>query len=100
MLEGLPLLTATVKEALRCTPGASSPLLRVVPNGGATISGTAIPGGTVVGMSSLLVHTSKAIFKDPDAFNPDRWIGDDAIGLEQYLVAFSRGERTFIWDAA
>jgi cytochrome P450 len=93
-LEVLPLLTASIKESLRHSPGASSPLLRVVPAGGATIAGGAIPAGTVVGMSAVLVHMSLALFADPHAFRPDRWLAPDAKALEQWLVAFSKGPRS------
>lgn len=92
--ETLPILTATIKEALRVSPGACSPLLRNVPPAGATISRKAIPGGTIVGMSSVFVHMSPTIFSDPETFNPDRWLGKDAKSLEQWLVAFSKGPRS------
>src|SRR5437763_12777334 len=94
VVEGLPILTATNKEALRMSPGACSPLLRIVPMTGATISGKSIPGGTIVGMSSVLVNKSSAVFEDPDTFNPDRWLGKDAKALEPWLVAFSKGPRS------
>lgn len=94
VLEALPILTATIKEALRMSPGACSPLLRIVPPTGATISGKPIPGGTIVGMSGVLVHKSKAVFADPDTFNPERWLRKDAKGLEQWLVSFSKGPRS------
>jgi hypothetical protein len=92
--EGLPLLTATIKESLRMSPGACSPLLRIVPPSGATISGRFIPGGTIVGMTSVLIHQSPSIFAEPEKFNPNRWLEDDAKGLEQWLVAFSKGPRS------
>jgi hypothetical protein len=94
VLEALPLLTATIKESLRISPGACSPLLRIVPETGATISGEAIPAGSIVGMTSVLVHRSSEVFEDPDSFHPDRWLGDKAKGLDQWLVAFSRGPRS------
>jgi hypothetical protein len=93
-LETLPFLTATIKEALRMSPGACSPLLRVVPQSGATISSQSIPGGTIVGMSSVLVHKSPSIFPSPETFNPERWLGEDAKGLEQWLMSFSKGPRS------
>jgi cytochrome P450 len=93
-LEGLPILTATIKEALRMSPGACSPLLRIVPTTGATISGASIPAGTIVGMSSVFVHNSSVVFKDPEVFNPDRWLGTEGKALEQWLVAFSKGPRS------
>lgn len=94
ILEALPLLTATIKESLRVAPGACSPLLRVVPSSGTVISGASIPGGTVVGMSSTLVHQSTTIFQDPETFDPERWVGAESKGLEQWLVAFSKGPRS------
>ena len=94
MLEPLPLLTATIKESLRITPGVCSPALRVVPVTGTTISGKHIPGGTIVGMSGVFVHQSDQIFADPKVFNIDRWLGKDAQQLEQWLVAFSKGPRS------
>jgi cytochrome P450 len=93
-LEALPVLTATIKEALRMSPGATSPLLRVVPATGATICGKPVPGGTIVGMSSVLVHRSSAVFADADTFRPERWLGKDAQALDQWLVAFSKGPRS------
>lgn len=92
-LERLPLLTATIKESLRMSPGASSPLLRIVPLTGATISGRAIPPGTIVGMSTVLVHMSPEIFEEPTRFKPDRWLAPNAESLEPWLVAFSKGPR-------
>jgi cytochrome P450 len=93
-LEALPVLTATIKESLRIAPGVPSPLLRVVPDGGAVIDGRTIPGGTVVGMSTVMVHTSNEIFKNADVFDIDRWMGPDAAGLDQWLVTFSKGPRS------
>jgi cytochrome P450 len=92
--ETLPVLTATIKEALRLSPGACSPLLRIVPASGATISGKSIPGGTIVGMSAVLVHMSSEVFADPETFNPDRWLGKDAKSLEKWFCAFSKGPRS------
>ena len=92
--ETLPLLTATIKQSLRVLPGATSPLLRIVPPTGATISGRSIPDGTIVGMASTFVHQSEEIFKLPATFDPYRWQGESSKGLDQYLVAFSKGPRS------
>ncbi|OAP63259.1 hypothetical protein AYL99_02486 [Fonsecaea erecta] len=95
-LEPLPLLTATIKESLRIAPGVVSPLLRVVPATGATIASHKIPPGTVVGISSVFVHSSATIFDHPNAFMPQRWLHNTGTGreLESNLVAFSRGPRS------
>ena len=94
VLESLPVLTATIKESLRCAPGVPSSLLRVVPPSGAMIGGKNIPAGTRVGMSTVLVHQSSEIFKHPEVFDIDRWMGPDAAGLDQWLVTFSKGPRS------
>ncbi|KAL1989053.1 hypothetical protein VTN96DRAFT_5816 [Rasamsonia emersonii] len=93
-LEKMPYLTAVIKESLRVSPGVASPLPRVVPAPGATISQTFIPGGTVVQMSSHFVHRNPAIFENPDAFNPERWLDAKGKDLDKWLVAFSRGPRS------
>lgn len=92
--ETLPLLTATIKESLRVGPGATSPLLRIVPPSGATIAGIFVPGGTIVGMASTFVHQSEDIFASAAKFDPYRWLSNDSKGLEHHLVAFSRGPRS------
>lgn len=95
VLEKLPYLTAVIKEGLRMFPGGFT-LPRVVPPEGAMIAGTFIPGGTVVGQCTLCVHRSPAVFSDPDAFIPGRWLGEDAKIHEASLAAFSKGPRSCI----
>lgn len=43
--QGMPYLQAVIKEALRIHPATALPLERVVPEGGATISGRFFPEG-------------------------------------------------------
>ncbi|KAH9177310.1 putative P450 monooxygenase [Lactarius sanguifluus] len=91
ILNGL-LQTAVVKEGVRMFPeGASLP--RVVPPEGATITGTFIPGGAIVGQSYVHVNFSPAVFSDPHAFIPDRWLGEHAKAHEAALATFSKGPR-------
>lgn len=47
-LEQLPYLDAVIKEGLRLSSGVISGLLRIVPNGGAKICETYVPGGVRV----------------------------------------------------
>ena len=51
-LEKLPYLNAVIKESLRVSIGVVAGLWRVVPDGGATICGTSVPGG--VSIAALL----------------------------------------------
>ncbi|KAI0042712.1 putative P450 monooxygenase [Auriscalpium vulgare] len=93
VLEKLPFLTAIVREGFRLFPGATS-LPRVVPPGGAVISGVHIPGGTVVGQSFTFVQHAEAVFSDAHAFIPERWLGEDAKPPEASTLAFSRGPKS------
>lgn len=93
-LEALPLLTATIKEILRIAPGSTCAFPRVVPSSGAKIAGHSIPAHTTVGMAAMFVHRSSKIFPDPDKFDVDRWLHEDAKAQEHWLVAFGKGSRS------
>ncbi|KAH9165925.1 putative P450 monooxygenase [Lactarius sanguifluus] len=98
VVEKLPYLASpytVIKEGLRMFPGGAA-LPRVVPPEGATIAGIFVPGGTVVAQWFLYVVRSPAVFPDPDAFIPERWLGGDAKTLEASLVSFSKGPRSCI----
>ncbi|USP72789.1 uncharacterized protein yc1106_00063 [Curvularia clavata] len=90
-LEDLTYLNAVIKESLRLSSGVTSGLLRVVPANGATISGHAVPPGTIVSCGSTFVHYNADIFPEPDKFIPERWLENPE--LDNWLVAFSRGPR-------
>ncbi|KAL2819577.1 cytochrome P450 [Aspergillus cavernicola] len=93
-LEKLPYLTAVIKESLRMSPGVASPLPRIVPESGAVIEHTPIPGGTIVAHASHFVHRNPDIFANPDEFIPDRWLGEQGRTLDKWLLSFSRGPRS------
>jgi hypothetical protein len=58
---------------------------------------TDVSNQTIVAMSTYTMHTSTEAW-GPDAreFNPDRWLGPDAQGLEQWMCTFSKGARMCI----
>ncbi|KAH9174685.1 putative P450 monooxygenase [Lactarius sanguifluus] len=93
MLEKLPYLTAVIKEGLRMFPSAVAHP-RVVPQEGAVISGSFIPGGTVVGQSFVFVHRSPIMYERPEEFLPERWLGPEAKACETALSVFSKGPRS------
>lgn len=98
-LEKLPLLTATIKEGLRMSHGVLGRLPRIAPSGGWTFEGTHVPAGTTISSSAPVVHNDPRIFPNPLFFVPDRWLKEDGsynVGMEQYLVAFSKGQRSCI----
>lgn len=113
----MPYLQAVFKEALRLHPATGLPMERVVPEGGAEISGRFFPEGvsstlsrifislkgradisntsqTVVGINTWVAHRDKTIFgDDADAFRPERWIeGDPAriAEMNRYWMPVSR----------
>jgi len=92
-LEKLPYLAAVTKEGLRMFPGIIAHP-RVVPRGGAVISGAFVPGGTVVGQSFCYVHRSPLMYERPEAFLPERWLGSGAKACEAALSVFSKGPRS------
>ncbi|KLJ11397.1 hypothetical protein EMPG_09702 [Blastomyces silverae] len=92
-LEKLPFLTAVIKEGFRLSYGILGRLPRVVPEPGAEFNGYKVPAGTLVSMSSWVMHRNEELFPEPDKFDPSRWLGTRASSrkLEQYLVTFSKG---------
>ncbi|KAF4438615.1 trichodiene oxygenase cytochrome P450 [Fusarium acutatum] len=92
-LEGLPYLTAVVKETFRLSPGALCRLSRVNPSGIEQYGDWEIPPGTIISMSIPDVLSDKAIWgSDASVFKPERWLSGGT-GLDRYLVTFSKGTR-------
>ncbi|KAH6951445.1 cytochrome P450 [Fusarium avenaceum] len=93
-------LQAVIKEALRMHPATGLPLERVVPEGGATISGRFFPEGTIVGINSWVAHRNTRVFgEDANVFNPDRWLVEDSERISimnRYYMPFGLGSRTCI----
>ncbi|KAH8743284.1 cytochrome P450 [Diaporthe sp. PMI_573] len=96
----IPFLRACVKEGLRLGMANPTRLTRVVPPGAnLTIDGIAIPANAVVGCAAYVLHHDPAVFPDPFAFRPERWIDDDRnCGLyrphmDKSLIAFGAGLR-------
>jgi len=71
----LPYLAACITEAGRLHPPFGLPYERVVPPEGATICGSFLPGGTVVGMSAWATHRDQEVFgADSNDWVPERWL--------------------------
>lgn len=70
---------------------------RVVPAGGATISGQYIPAGYHIGMNPCILHLDQSVFgPDAEEYNPSRWIEGDATNMDRYFFTFGGGARTCI----
>lgn len=91
----LPYLKACINEGMRLHPSVGLTMPRVVPSGGATISGFHFSGGYRVGINGAVVHYDKEVFgTDAEEFNPDRWIEGDAVRMEKTILQFGAGPRT------
>mgnify|MGYP001588073671 CR=1 FL=1 len=63
---------------MRCHPGVSYPLERLVPVGDTELCGRKLRAGTVVGINPVVVHHNTEVY-GPDAalFRPERWLEAD-----------------------
>ncbi|KIX99053.1 uncharacterized protein Z520_05514 [Fonsecaea multimorphosa CBS 102226] len=90
----LPYLKAVFEEALRDRPPIPQGLPRIVPEGGAIISGHFVKGGTTVSVPLFSLHHNPSIFPDPWTFRPERWLDENAdTSKREYLLPFSLGPR-------
>lgn len=94
----LPLLCASIKEAMRLFPSVGLTLPRLSPAGGIALNGTFIPEGYRVGVNAAVVHFDQNIFgPDADVFRPERWLDPSkAVQMERYMLQFGGGTRTCI----
>ena len=98
-LEGLPYLTAVIKESVRLIYGNSTPHFRYDPDqalvykDSTTGKSWVIPPKTSVGMTSVLLHHNELHFPNSNKFDPERWLGDEGKKLDKYMVGFGKGSR-------
>lgn len=96
MCDRLPYVDAVIKETLRLyapLPGSEPRSLSKT----ATIDGFVIPARTVVSISPYALHRNPDIFKDPSAFNPERWLDSrGSAEMKKWFWAFSSGGRMCI----
>jgi cytochrome P450 len=100
-LESVPYLVACMKEGLRVAMPISGRLPRVVPGAGSVaplvVDDKVVSPGTVVGISAYTMHNSEELWgSNARSFQPERWLGEDAKGLDEHLVTFSKGARNCI----
>ncbi|KAF2113058.1 putative benzoate 4-monooxygenase cytochrome P450 [Lophiotrema nucula] len=104
IVEPLPYLQATLKEALRMAIGVCGRLPRVNPDATMTYNAPnrqsyTIPSGYAVSMSIPDIHFDPDVFTIPRAFNPDRWLNaspSELARMDKSFVPFGRGARQCI----
>ena len=72
--DGDEYLSATVTEILRRRPVLANPEPRLTMRP-VTIGGWEYPPGCVLAVNAYLIHHDSAIYPDPYAFAPERWLG-------------------------
>ncbi|KAG5924162.1 hypothetical protein E4U42_004728 [Claviceps africana] len=92
-ITSLPYLNAVIKETLRISVPLPGCLPRVVPEGGITVGSFHLPAGTSVSLTHQVISFNEEIFPSSKTFLPERWLGPEAVGLDKWNVAFSRGPR-------
>ena len=95
----LPYLNAVLKEAMRLHPSVGFLFERHVPAGGVEICGKFIPAGTIVGINPWVLQHDPEVFKNPESFEPERWLIDDEAELanmEKNFFSFGAGSRVCI----
>lgn len=93
----IPLLQATIKEAMRLHPSVGLTMPREVGPNGLELCGTYIPAGWNVGMNAAVVGYDKSIYgEDADHFRPSRWLEGDGAAMDRCSLVFGAGTRTCI----
>jgi cytochrome P450 len=95
----LPYFQACLKEAMRVRPAVGVNITRLIPQGGAEIDGTWLPGGTSVAVNGWVLHRDRKVFgEDADDFRPERWLKDEERSkkMERYMFQFGGGSHLCI----
>lgn len=96
-IQGLPYLSAVVKEGLRISMANPTRLPHVVPPAGWTFKSTYFPAGAIVGCSAYELHFNSDVFPNPHDFQPERWLeGNVTPEANKYWFAFGAGSRACI----
>ena len=91
-------LRAVIDETLRLTPPVASSIPREIMEGGMTVDGIPLPGGTDVGTAAFCIHRNEEYFSEPLKFKPERWLdtytAEDEIAVaKKAFCPFSLGNR-------
>jgi len=91
----LKYLECCIKETLRIYP--SVPIIARRLGSDANIGGHFIPADTQILLNIYLIHRDSAYWKDPEVFDPDRFLPENSKGRHAYAyVPFSAGSRNCI----
>ncbi|GAP91697.1 putative cytochrome P450 oxidoreductase [Rosellinia necatrix] len=96
--QDMPYFQAVIKESMRLHPSIQLPYERIVPDGGATISGRFFPAGTTVSVNPYVEHRIESVWgEDAEEFRPERWLisnKDQLALMNRHWIPFGTGSRT------
>ncbi|KAH8885916.1 cytochrome P450 [Thozetella sp. PMI_491] len=97
-VQKLPYMLAVLDETLRLYPPTPNGQPRKIAQGGDTIIGKYIPQDTLVEIWQWALYHNPAYFRQPDAFIPERWLGDARFldDKQDSVQPFSVGPRNCI----
>jgi cytochrome P450 len=90
----MPYTKAVVNEALRLYPPAFTMARMAVATD--QVGDLVIPGGTLVMISPWVLHRHTKLWKEPDAFNPSRFLGEAPLAHRYAYLPFGAGPRVCI----
>jgi cytochrome P450 len=98
VISKLPVTSACIKEVLRvCGPASTNGCQVADENDSVTLSnGIVIDRGDIVWVNMDGIHMDESIFKNPNEFNPHRWLTkdeDELKHLESHFIPFGYGPR-------
>jgi cytochrome P450 len=98
-LDALPVLQATLQETLRLRSAIPGPQPRITPATGCQLGPDLefyVPPNTRVSAQAHSLHRNPNVFKDPEAWLPDRWLSsseDELKEMNRWFWAFGSGGR-------
>ncbi len=93
--ETLPVTKAALEEALRLYPPAAFLSREAI--GEDWLAGARVPAGTVVTVAPFVLHRHRKLWSDPDAFDPERFLGKNRERIDRYAyIPFGAGPRVCI----
>lgn len=94
-LDDLPVTKAVFEEALRLYPPAAFLSREAIESD--VLAGRRIRAGTVVTVSPFLLHRHRTLWRDPDLFDPSRFMGAERETIDRFAyIPFGAGPRVCI----
>ena len=95
LADRLPVTKAVFEEALRLYPPAASLSRAAIADD--VLGGQKIKAGTVVTVAPFVLHRHRTLWKDPDLFDPERFLGARRNEIDRFaFIPFGAGPRVCI----